>query len=195
MDRILEGFASHPLDEEHEETTIASRRNRTPAKHWINRELNREGWGRGRRVRCKALFSRPFPSFPSFFPIFLRFLLTVRPLFIADRAESLESAPVGTRRLMSCDECPRSTRSPLSPSPSFSLPVSSLHGRFSPSLSSSSFHSPPFRQRHRFLLFRSKFSDPPSLDSASSSLSLYSIFFFFFSFPFFPDSFSIIDLQ
>lgn len=107
---------------------IAPPRNVRLIESWIEEE-----WS-GEQEYLTKLWVSAVSSFPSFFPIFLRFLLTVRPLFIADRAESLESA--GRQpRLMSCDECPRWTRSPLSPSPSFSLPVSSLHGRLSLSFS------------------------------------------------------------
>lgn len=142
---------------------------------WIEEE-----WS-GEQEYLIKLWVSAVSSFPSFFPIFLRFLLTVRPLFIADRAESLESA--GRQpRLMSCDECPRWTRSPLSPSPSFSLPVSSLHGRLSLSLSLS-----PFRPLSPEIPPLSlEFSE--SLDSASSSLSLLRLYFYFsFSFPFLHD--------
>lgn len=141
---------------------------------WIEEE-----WS-GEQEYLTKLWVSAVSSFPSFFPIFLRFLLTVRPLFIADRAESLESA--GRQpRLMSCDECPRWTRSPLSPSPSFSYQFP-LFTDVSLSLSLS-----PFRPLSPEIPPLSlEFSE--SLDSASSSLSLLRLYFYFsFSFPFLHD--------
>lgn len=143
---------------------------------WIEEE-----WS-GEQEYLTKLWVSAVSSFPSFFPIFLRFLLTVRPLFIADRAESLESA--GRQpRLMSCDECPRWTRSPLSPSPSFSLPVSSLHGRLSLSLSLS-----PFRPLSPEI-------PPLSLEFSESLRLAFLSSVFIFIFPFRFLFFTITDLH